>query len=342
MSAISLAHLQNQKPAETQRELFELAAKHLGYSIEIVGYLGGKSIDETSPKRPVFKISSTSGKSLLTVGATTEETSYLGMKFAVNKIFTNTYLEKHGIPVPVQCKIESVEQIENFLNKKSPLVVKPAASRAGKGIFSNVSTPDQGRQAIEGIREILPTSVIIAEEQIEGKEFRVVVIDGKFEAAVAYQPAEVIGDGVSTLKQLIEKENTSTLRGKNTWLYPIKINTALSIQLATRQLSLKSIPESGASVSLHKAAPISNGGLIVDVTKEVSAENIALFEKIATIMHLNVIGIDVMAPSLSESVQTSGKILEVNGGPDLRVHYNVHLGERRNIAETILRNFFKN
>ncbi|HUT22294.1 MAG TPA: hypothetical protein VMX18_02695 [Candidatus Bipolaricaulota bacterium] len=340
LQAKDLEHLLSKNPTQKQNTLILLAAKKLHCAVNTIGYLQTSGRDEEYADTPFFEISR-QGKNLLMVGATSQDTSYLGMKLAVNKQITTQYLKKHGLPVPFQIQIKNPKDFEKIFKKHSAIIIKPVASRAGKGVFGNVTNQRQANTAFKIIKKAMPRMQVIAEEQISGNEYRVVVINGKFAAAIYYQPPIVLGDGVSSIKTLIANENASPLRKKG-WLHQIKVNKALKINLQSEGLALSSVPEKGIEVVLHRAAPISNGGILIDATDTVGKANIALMEKTAKLIRLNIVGIDVIAPSLKNPIiSTNGKIIEVNGGPDLRIHYNVHRGKQRNLSENILRDFFK-
>jgi cyanophycin synthetase len=335
-----LNHLLSRKYIKQQSDLFLLAAKKLKCSVKTLGVLSTRDSDQGLVSGPFFEISR-NGKSLLNVNATTEQTSYLGMKLAVNKKLTTKYLKNHQFPVPFQMEIKKPTDLLKILKNHCPIVVKPVASRLGKGVVGNVFNSKQAYLAYRVIKKKMPDTGIIAEEQIYGNEYRAVVINGKFVAALYYQPPMVFGDGQTMICDLIKRENASALRTKG-WLDRIKVNEALNINLQALGLKLGSIPDKGQAVVLHRAAPISNGGMMIDVTDKVCKENIKLLENVANSIRLNITGIDIIAPSLETPISaTKGKIIEVNGGPDFRIHYNVHKGKSRNLAETVLRDFFQ-
>lgn len=339
-TSLLLKNLLKRKLIKKQSDLILLAAKKLKCKVKIIGYITTISPEGQSYECPFYEVIR-GQKRFLSVGSTTQQTSYLGMKLAVNKQMTTAYLRENKIPVPFQMEIKKLTDFSKILKKYKPIVVKPAASRAGKGIFANIFNKDQGYLAYKNIQKIIPLSKVIAEEQIDGNEFRVVVINYKFAAALFYQPATVIGDGRSKIIDLIKKENKNPLRKKG-WIEKIKINDALDINLQSIGLTVNSVLNKGQEIVLHRAAPISNGGFLIDVTETVNRENRKLFEKIAHLVRLDIVGIDVIAPSLDKSVvKNNGRIIEVNGGPDFLIHYNVHVGKSRNLAEIVLREYFE-
>jgi cyanophycin synthetase len=92
-----------------------------------------------------------------------------------------------------------------------PLVFKPLDGNHGKGASINVKTFEEAVEAFAHAKKY--SRKIIVEKFITGYDFRVLVINNRFIAAALREPAHVIGDGKSTIKQLIDKENLDPRRG---------------------------------------------------------------------------------------------------------------------------------
>lgn len=319
----------------TQKYYFLLAAKKLHLNVAELEKLPAME-DGILRERAVLQI--TDGKkTLLTLGATTSQTSYLGMKVAVNKVATNSILRKSGLPTTEQVVIHSEKDLALAIKKFGKIIIKPANSRAGKGIFSNVESLDKAKRIYKTLKKHY--SIIVAERIIIGNEYRLLVINGKVFAVAQYIPPTVTGDGESTIHSLIKQENARrSTRGDN---HLIKINTALRLNLKASHLTTSSVVEKGLVVVLHKAAPISSGGYAVDATKNIHPLNTKIAERAAKLMNLDITGIDIITPSIEEPIEsTGGAIIEMNGGPDFDVHFSVHQGQSRNGAEAVLRDYF--
>lgn len=276
-------------------------------------------------------------KYLLTLGATTSQTSYLGMKIAVNKAATNTLLRKSGIPTTEQIVIRSEKNLFEALSRFGKFIMKPSNSRAGKGIFSNIQSLDEAKAVYATLRKDYDD--IVAERIIEGKEYRVLVVNGKVFAVAEYVPPTVIGDGTNTILALIKTENAKRATKDDTHL--IKINSALRLNLRDAGLSMRSVLPTGKSVILHKAAPISSGGYAIDATEKIHPKNKLIAEHVATLVNIDIAGIDIITKSIDQPLdETKGAIIEINGGPDLDVHFSVHKGKSRNGTEAVLKNYF--
>lgn len=319
----------------TQKYYFLLAAKKLGLAARELAKLP-RMQDGILRERVVTQI--TDGKKfLLTLGATTSQTSYLGMKIAVNKVATNSLLKKSGLPTTEQVDIHSKKDIALALARFGKIIIKPANSRAGKGVFSNIQSLDKAEVVYKSLKKRY--SIIVAERIVEGNEYRVLVINGKVFAVAQYLPPIIIGDGEHSIHFLIKKENARRGKAKDTHL--IKINAALRLNLKDLQLTLRSVLERKKSIILHKAAPISNGGFTVDATKKIHPKNKRIAERAAKLINLDIAGVDIITPHIEEPIEsTGGAIIEINGGPDFDVHFSVQRGKSRNGAEAVLKDYF--
>ena len=319
----------------TQKYYFLLAAKKLGLAVKELAKLP-RMQDGILRERVVMQI--TDGKKfLLTLGATTSQTSYLGMKIAVNKVATNILLKKSGLPTTQQIDIHSENDLAIALARFGKIIIKPANSRAGKGVFSNIRSFRKAQAIYKNLKKRY--SIIVAEKIIEGNEYRALVINGRVFAVAQYVPPVVTGDGKHSIRFLIDKENAKRLAAGNNHL--ITINTALRLNLKDSQLTTSSVLLKGRRVILHKAAPISNGGLTIDATKKIHPKNKLVAEHAAKLMNLDIAGIDIITPRIEEPMKSAGgAIIEINGGPDFDVHFSVHKGKSRNGAEAVLRDYF--
>ncbi len=319
----------------SQKYLFLRAAEKLGLTVAEQGKII-KYKETALIEKAILRISK-DDKVLSTLGATTSETSYLAMKISVNKNTTNEILRNAGFPVPSQITIHTENNLKEALEQFGKIILKPSDSRAGKGVHSNITSFKDACVLYTTLKTIYPN--IIAEKIIEGDEYRVLVINGKVFAVAQYVPPSVTGDGMCSISALIEKENLR--RKQEDDIHCIKTNNALRLNLEDQHLTSESIPRLGEVIILHKAAPISSGGYSIDVTEKIHPENAFLAESVAKVINLNIAGVDIITQDISQPITRSdGAIIEINGGPDLDVHYSVRQGQSRNGAEQILRDYF--
>jgi cyanophycin synthetase len=220
-------------------------------------------------------------------------------------------------------------------------VIKPIDGNHGKGNTTNIMNWEQAIPAFEAAK-VYGRNVIV-EKYITGFDFRILVIDYKFICAALRTPASVVGDGINTIQYLIDETNKDPRRGygHEKVLTQITIDQFTHKMLNDKGYSLDTIPGENELVLLKPTANLSTGGTSTDVTDEVHPSNIAMCERIAKIIGLDICGIDIMATDLRNPVtQNGGCILEVNAAPGFRMHIDPSLGLPRNVAEPVVEMLF--
>jgi cyanophycin synthetase len=268
----------------------------------------------------------------------TGNTSVIAVDIAGDKDRTKKILKDANIPVPDGYVITEMEEVEEVIKKIGfPVVIKPLDGNHGKGATINVETNAEAGIAYERAKAF--SQKLVIEKYIRGKDFRVLVINKKFVAAALRTPASIMGDGVHTISELIEILNEDPRRGNghDDQLTLVDIDDSCLELIGKKGYDLNTILPLGEECQLRPTANLSTGGTAADVTDTVHPKNIFLFERVARIIGLDVCGIDVMAPDLSQPVmENGGAVIEVNAAPGLRMHLHPGSGQPRNVAEPIL------
>src|SRR4051794_24973298 len=152
-------------------------------------------------------------------------------------------------------------------------------------------------------------------------------------------PARVVGDGVSTIRQLVDEVNRDPRRGEGheNVMTRIRIDTLVEEFLSRDGLTPDSIPEAEQVVQLRATANLSTGGTAVDRTNEIHPDNAEIARRAALIVGLDVCGVDFVCPDISRSVrETGGGVIEVNAAPGLRMHIEPSEGAPRDVAKPML------
>lgn len=306
----------------------------------------GSIVDEAVARDiPYIRLNSESlvqlgyGKNQVRFRATmTDRTSSIAVDLASNKDETKRMLIDAAIPVAKGTCISNIEDLDDAIRDIGfPLVFKPLDGNHGKGASINVKTVEDAKAAFEHAKKY--SRRIIIEKFITGYDFRVLVINHRFIAAALREPAHVIGDGKSTIQQLIDQENKDPRRGygHENVLTEISIDRETTEQLAKFNYTLETILKKDELCYLKGTANLSTGGTSTDVTDIMHPTNIFICERISRVIGLDICGIDIMAQNLSEPLEmTGGVVLEVNAAPGFRMHLAPAKGLPRNVAAPVI------
>jgi cyanophycin synthetase len=287
-------------------------------------------------------------KQIRGVATTFDCDSHLDSDYTTRKDDCKAFLNTLGFPVPkgdvvTYCE-EAIEVAERI---GYPVAVKPVAGHKGIGVTADVQNEDELKFAFNRALDAIPEeqrTEIIVEKSIKGTDFRLLCVNGRFVAATERRPASVVGDGHSTIGELIERENRKPARidTPTSPLGKIQWDESMERYLDEQGLSTDSVIEKDRTVYLRKVANLSAGGLSIDATRTVHPDNIILAQDIAQHFRLTCLGIDVIASSLAKSWK-SGEfgIIEINAAPGISMHLRPAVGESVDVPSHILETFFE-
>lgn len=269
---------------------------------------------------------------------TTDKTNMIAVDLAGDKDATKKTLGDMGIPVPKGYKIRDEEDLEVVIERIGfPIVIKPLDANHGRGATIGIKSLRGAKTAFAKAKE--HSRNVIVEKSLSGEDFRALVVNNKLVAVAERTPANIIGDGKSTIQELIDKTNADPRRGfgHENVLTQIDVDSQTKRLLKRQKYTLKTVLEKDEKLYLKLTANISTGGTAIDRTDEVHPENVFLFERIAQIIGLDIAGVDVVAPNVSEPLtENGGGIIEVNAAPGFRMHLDPSEGIGRNVAEYVI------
>jgi cyanophycin synthetase len=268
----------------------------------------------------------------------TWKTSIIGHTIADSKAWTKQVLEDAGIPVPRGRVCNSWEDALAAAEAIGyPVVTKPLSGNHGRGITTGITNEAELREGYDAA--LARHETVLVETFIKGEDHRLLVIDNKLVAAARRRPAHVTGNGRSTLKQLIDKENEDPRRGvgHENLLTQIHIDVQTERLISQAGLTLDSVIPDGEVVYLKSTANISTGGTATDLTDDVHPEVKYAAERIGQLIGLDIIGIDLLAENLTTPLdQQSAGVVEVNAGPGFRMHMAPTHGKGRPVGEHVV------
>ncbi|MEJ7860612.1 MAG: cyanophycin synthetase [Pyrinomonadaceae bacterium] len=274
----------------------------------------------------------------------TNKTNMISVDIAADKAATKKLLGEMGVPVPKGFRIRDEGEVRGVVESIGfPVVIKPLDGNHGRGATVGIENLEDARVAFHKALEQSRSKYVIVEKMLEGGDFRALVVDNKIVAIAERTPAHVIGDGKSTVQELIDVTNSDPRRGygHENVLTQIDVDEQTEKILKAKNFTVETVLPEGEILYLKTTANISTGGTAIDRTDEAHPENIFLFERIAKIVGLDVTGIDVIAPNISEPLrENGGGIIEVNAAPGFRMHLAPSEGIGRNVAEHVVNMLF--
>lgn len=269
---------------------------------------------------------------------TTGKTSNIGVELASDKEETNGILRDLGLPVPMQRMVNNSSDAKRAAKRIGfPVVLKPLAGNHGRGVSINLKTKKEVEVAFDKARE--HGRNVIVEGYIEGFDHRLLVVNDKLVAAAKRMPGHVVGDGKSTIEELVDIVNSDPRRGVG----HEKVLTRLDFDHQAERLLKKlgydrnTVPKKDEVVFLRSTANLSTGGTAIDVTDIIHPDNRVMAERTIKAIGLDIGGVDFLTDDISQSYrETGGGICEVNAGPGFRMHVAPSEGTSRDVAGPVI------
>ncbi|MGL5786296.1 MAG: bifunctional glutamate--cysteine ligase GshA/glutathione synthetase GshB [Bacteroidales bacterium] len=267
--------------------------------------------------------------------------NYASVLIMENKVVTKKVLDRHHIRTPEGREytdpMHAMSDFHYFGHES--VVVKPKSTNFGLGI--TILKHPYKREDFEAALEIAfdHDNTILIEKFVPGREFRFLVIDHEVAGVLHRVPANVSGDGVSTVRQLIEKKNMDPLRGKGYKTPLEKIATGREEELFLHQQGLKfeSVPAKDQVVYLRENSNISTGGDSIDFTDEVGRTYKQIAVTAAEMVNARICGVDMMIQDIYEPAGDHNyAIIELNFNPAIHIHCFPYRGKDRKANEKIL------
>jgi len=258
-----------------------------------------------------------------------------------DKSLTKTYLSRTNTPVPKGKKFNEVDPDNSIVEYAEsigyPVVLKAIRDAGGKGFFSNIINKQELKETIFHVRQERKYKTVLLEEHIQGKNCRVFVFNGEVIGALQRMAANIIGDGKSNIKELIEQKNKLKRKNPYTAKRMIKIDSEVTKMIARKNYTLESIPKKNEKIFLREKNSVAKGGDSIDITDQLSsyAKEVAI-KAVHSIPGLIQGGIDIIVDENNEV----RSVLEINEQPEIGGHLFPEKGKARDIATVIIDYYF--
>lgn len=276
--------------------------------------------------------------------AETDRTGAIAETIAQDKELTRTLLTAVGVPAPEGRPVSDADDAwEAACDMGVPVVVKPRDGNQGRGVATNLTTREQVLAAYQTALAESASKQVIVEKFVPGHDYRLLVVGGKVVAVARREPAQVLGDGVRTVRELVDAANLDPRRGEHhaTVLSKIKLDVAALGVLAEQGYSPASVPPAATVVLIRRNGNLSTGGTAIDMTERVHPQVAARAVEAAQVIGLDIAGVDVVAADISVPLEEQGGVVvEVNAAPGLRMHLQPSVGVSRPVGEAIVATLF--
>jgi cyanophycin synthetase len=305
----------------------------------------------------------------LVSAAMTEQTSAIGVDIAGDKMLTKKLMARAGIAVPdgvvARTEIEAIRAADEL---GDPVVIKPRNGNHGRCVTVGIRTAAEARQAYRRAAAGSGSCEVIVETFVPGRDYRVLIVDGRVAAAAELRPPCVTGDGEHTVMELIDLMNSDPRRGQghSRPLTKITVDDAMLAHIAAAGYQPGTVPANGHQVTLRRNGNLSTGGTSRDVTDQVHPDVAEMCRRAAAVTGLDVCGVDLrledisaplfapFAPLAAGHAGSNGRagaagragavrrerqaaaVIEINACPGLRMHLTPAEGTGRAVAEAIV------
>ncbi len=270
----------------------------------------------------------------------TSKTPHIAVEISCDKEETHNLLRDLGLPVPQQRAVQSEREALRAARRIGfPVVLKPLDANHGRGVSINLIDDEQVAAAYEVALQSSRGSSVLVESFITGMDHRMLVVNGELVAVAKRVPGHVIGDGKSSIAELVDIVNQDPRRGigHEKVLTRLELDHQAQTLLKKADLNADSILPAGEQFFLRSTANLSTGGTAIDVTDTVHPDNRQMAERAVRALGLDVGGVDFLIPDITESYKDiGGAIVEINAAPGFRMHVAPSEGQPRDVAGKVM------
>ena len=279
-------------------------------------------------------------KKIIINRAISNKLKYLSGVISEDKNLCNAILTHNKINIPPFLKVAELTANEKeFLHINKPLVIKPFDTNKGVEIHMNINTEEELQIAFDKVKRVSEHAIV--QKQATGKDYRILVIDKKVVGVLWNEWPYVIGDGISSIQELVSIENKRRRKNK------IEVNGKLLSMLADIDISTvkntnTNILPLGEKLYVNNCGNGWSGAIPHNVTENVHPSILKNAIKITKILDIDVAGIDIRCKHISKPLKDSNfNVIEVNIRPSLLEHMYPFTGKKIDVLDQYIDYLFK-
>ncbi len=248
-----------------------------------------------------------------------------------DKLELKQRLLQAGLPVPKGGSAFTFWQAKKIFNSvQKPVIVKPRAGSRGRHTNTYIYTEADLKRAFKIAKKLC--AWVIVEEHLVGPVYRGTVVDYKTVGVNRGEVPQVVGDGISTIANLVAEKNKIPRPGVG----DIILDDRSRDFLARQRLNFESIPEAGKTIYLLEKIGISRGGSSSEDFEICHPDNLLMFEQAARAAGDPIVGFDFIIPDITKSYKNQRcGFIEANTLPFIDLHHHPLLGTPRNVASAV-------
>ena len=293
---------------------YYIAAQKLGLKCQII-----------LPEHQYFQIQQPeTGKQLLVMYASISANSQVSYHTARNKLVTHKLVRQAGLPTPAYVCLSKDDFVSNnWASKlgqiKFPWVVKPLSELQARHVKCNITSLSEAEISLKQLFQTKHRALV--EQQVPGTDYRILVFDDQVISVLRRIPAHVVGDGQSTIQQLVDQKNLQLSADPHG--HAIVLDDEVDRYLSLHHYQLDSVPQAGQRVKLRRQCTAGIGGETELVKlSNIHPDNLELAKQAARSVELRLAGIDFITPDITQSWHDNQAVInEVNSAPDIKIHY---------------------
>lgn len=254
------------------------------------------------------------------------------LKWMDNKGTMKKKFLKEGLPVaPGGVAFTKRKALKIFNSIEKPVITKPNLGSRSRHTMIHINTEKDLTIGFKKAKKLSP--LVVIEEELRGYLFRGTLIDGKLVGVVKRDQPEVMGDGMHTLRELMEEENKRPERNGPIF-HKIIVDQETEIELQRENIKMSDIPEKGRVVTFSQKTSRGCGGTTTEVTDIVHPDNKEMLEHIGRFLKDPLVGVDFIIEDITKSWKEEQHcgIIECNSLPFIDLHHYPLFGKPNNVA----------